>query len=172
MSILTHNKILEEIKKGNIKIEPFSKKQVGPASVDLHLGNTFRVFKREEETIRINSEVEVEKVTVLVKIEKDGYLLISPGQTVLGITREKLTLAPNICGWLEGRSRYSRIGLAVHITASFIQPGIDNHQVLEITNVGPNKIALYPKTPICQFIFERCEGKARYKGRYKGQKIP
>lgn len=172
MSIITHDKILEEMKKGNIKIEPFSITQLGPASADLHLGNIFRIFKKEPRIINVDSKTDVEKITTLVKVEKGKNLLLKPGQTVLGITIEKISLSPNICGWLEGRSRYSRVGLAVHTTASFMQPGISNHQVLEITNVGSSTVALHPGTPICQFIFERCEGEAVYKGKYKNQTTP
>lgn len=174
MAVLTRNKILAEIKKGNIKIKPFSKDQIGPASIDLHLGNRFRVFKREGQVFHVGpkKEVQIEEITVPAKIKREGYLLIRPGETILGITKEKITLSPNLCAWLEGRSRFARIGLGVHVTSGFIQPGVVNHQVMEITNVGPNPIALYPGTRLCQLVIERCEGSARYKGRFKDQKEP
>lgn len=174
MAVLTHDKILTEMKKGNIKIEPFSKDQVGPASIDLHLGNRFRIFKREDRTIHVSPQKEpkVEEITVPAKIKNQGYLLVRPGKTVLGITKEKITLSPNLCAWLEGRSRFARIGLGVHVTSGFIQPGVSNHQLMEITNVGPNTIALYPDTRICQLVIERCEGRAKYKGKFKDQKEP
>ena len=73
---------------------------------------------------------------------------------ILGITREKITLADNISGRLEGRSRFARFGLAVHVTAGFMHPGISNHQVLEIVNLGHAPLAFYPDTRICQFVFE------------------
>ena len=81
-------------------------------------------------------------------------MVIQPGEMVLGITREKITLADNISGRLEGRSRFARFGLAVHVTAGFMHPGISNHQVLEIVNLGHAPLALYPDTRICQFVFE------------------
>jgi len=62
--------------------------------------------------------------------------------------------------------------LMVHATASFVQPGIDNHQVLEMTNAGPIPLALHPGIAICQFIFEECLGEARYRGRFERQTSP
>ncbi len=163
---------MEEIAKGNITIDPFNQDQVGPGSVDLRLGNNFRIFKPKLEVFSVTDTPDFRQLTEEVTI-KDGHnLVIKPHQTVLGVTAERVTLAPHICGWLEGRSRFSRIGIAVHITAGFIQPGIDNHQVLEITNLSPTKMALYPGTKICQLIFERCEGKAQYTGRFKDQVKP
>lgn len=170
--ILTHDKILEEIEKGNIAINPFSKAQVGPASVDLHLGNAFRRFKHHNEVFPVKEEAKAETITELVKLKEGDFLLLKPQETVLGITKEKITLSPDICGWIEGRSRFARIGLGVHITSGFIQPGIDNYQVLEITNLSPTPLALYPNTRICQIVFERCEGEAKYKGEFKDQKNP
>ena len=92
-----------------------------------------------------------------------------PHQTVLGLTQERISLAPDLCGWLEGRSRFARIGLLVHISAGFMQPGLQNHQVLELTNFGPNPLELVPGTPICQFIFQRTIGAARYEGLFSKQ---
>jgi dCTP deaminase len=60
-----------------------------------------------------------------------------PGETVLGITRERVKLGPGLCGWLEGRSRFARLGLMVHISAPFMGPGIDSQQVLEMSNFRP-----------------------------------
>jgi dCTP deaminase len=167
MSILTRDEILKEIKQGTIKIEPFSVKQVGPASLDLHLSNEFRIFKRMRKIIEIRDGTNYEDITE--KITIDDHLILMPGEMVLGITKEKITLPPNICGWLEGRSRFARLGLLVHISTSFIQPGISNKQCLEITNFSPMPLALYPGTAICQFIFQRTIGKATYEGRFRRQ---
>ncbi|NCN03456.1 MAG: dCTP deaminase, partial [Candidatus Pacebacteria bacterium] len=88
---------------------------------------------------------------------------------IIAITKEKITLPGNICGWLEGRSRFARLGLLIHISAGLIQPGVDNHQVLEITNLSPNTLVLYAGERICQLAFQRCEGEAFYKGRFEKQ---
>ncbi len=167
MSILTRDEVLGEIRKGNIKIEPFYMEYLGPGSLDLHLSSEFRVFKNMRRVIEINDNANYEDVTE--KITVDDHLILKPGEMVLGITREKITLSPNICGWLEGRSRFARLGLLVHISTSFIQPGISNKQCLEIINFSPMPLALYPGTAICQFIFQRTAGEARYEGRFMVQ---
>ncbi len=164
MSVLTRNEILSEITQGNIKIEPFSIEYLGPGSLDLHLSNEFRVFKNIRSVIEIRDDARYEDVTE--KISVIDHLILKPGRMVLGITREKITLAPNICGWLEGRSRFARLGLLVHISTSFIQPGISNKQCLEIINFSPMPLALFPGIAICQFIFQRTIGEARYEGKF------
>ena len=170
--ILTHDIILKELAQGNIKIDPFLEDQVGPGSVDLHLGNIFRKFKQNNGVFAVKEDANFETITKLVKIKEGSYLLLNPQEAVLGVTREKITLANNICGWIEGRSRFARIGLGVHITSGFMQPGISNHQILEITNLGPTPLAIYPGVRICQIILQRCEGKALYQGRFYQQKEP
>jgi dCTP deaminase len=170
--ILAQNKIRQALKKGDIAIDPFSEDQIGPASVDLHLGNTFRRFVHHDKVFDITDEANFEDITKIVLINDGDSLLLKPGETVLGITRERIKLSASICGWIEGRSRFARIGLGVHITSGFAQPGIDNNQVLEITNLGPTLLALHPGTRICQFVFERCDGEGRYNGRFQRQKIP
>ena len=76
-----------------------------------------------------------------------------------------------MCGWLGGRTRFARLGLIVHITAAFVQPGINNKQVLEIKNTSSNTLVLKPGGKFCQLIIERTEGKARYKGRFRKQEL-
>ncbi len=172
MSILTRDEILKEIKAGNIVVEPFLEDQVGPASIDLHIGNNFRRFVASRRIIDVTEDVNYEEVTELVEIKEGEHYLLLPGETVLGITKERIKLAPHICGWLEGRSRFARLGLLVHISSSFIHPGVDNKQVLEISNFSPIAFALYPGTALCQFIFQRTAGKALYSGQFKDQIKP
>ena len=167
MSILTRDELVSKIEQGIIKIDPFFVEQVGPASVDLHLSNEFRVFKKMRRAIEIREHTNYEDVTE--KITVNDHLILMPGEMVLGITREKITLPPNICGWLEGRSRFARLGLLVHISTSFIQPGISNKQCLEIINFSPMPLTLYPGTAICQFVFQKTTGQAKYEVRFKQQ---
>lgn len=172
MPILIGNELKKAIKNGLIKIEPFDEKQIGPGSVDLTLSNEFRVFKKQSKIYHVKDDSRFEDITKSVHIKNGGSIIIKPGEMILGITQEKIKLADNIGGWLEGRSRFARFGLAVHVTAGFMQPGIDNRQVLEIVNLGHAPLALYPGTKICQFIFEKCSGKAKYKGRFTKQIKP
>ena len=168
--ILAKNIILKEIKLGRIKIKPFNIKNLGPASYDLTLDNKFRIFKKKKGICHIRNTAKYEKITRVITI-KDYYIL-KPGETIHGITKEKITLPENIAGWLQGRSRFARFGLMVHITASFVQPGVNNRQVLELNNGSNSTLAIHPNTKIAQIIFERCEGKAKYKGRFRKQEKP
>ena len=165
--ILTQNEILKEIKKGNIKITHFNKKNIGPASVDLTLDNKFRVFEGSKKVV-LDEKTDYKKLTKGKKLKE---LILKPGDFALGITKEQIKLSDGMCGWLGGRSRFARLGLIVHITASFVQPGINNKQVLEIKNAGNNTLILKPGEKYCQLIIERTEGKAKYKGKFKKQKF-
>jgi dCTP deaminase len=172
MAILTRNEIKKAICRGLIKIEPLDESQIGAGSIDLTLGNEFRMFKRHKDIYHVKDDSNFEDITEVISIRDGEAIIIKPDEMILGITREKITLAENYCGWLEGRSRFARFGLAIHVTAGFMHPGISNHQVLEIVNMGHTPLALYPGTRICQFIFEKCIGRARYTGRFEKQDKP
>ncbi len=165
--ILTKNEILKEIKKGNIKITPFNKKNIGPASIDLTLDNKFRIFGKKRKIV-LNEKTDYKKI---IQLKKLNQIELKPGDFALGITKETIKLPDNMCGWLSGRTRFARLGLLVHITASFVQPGINNKQVLEMRNVSPNTLVVKAGTRVCQLIIERTEGKARYKGKFKKQEL-
>ncbi len=172
MSVLIGSKLKKALKDKLIKINPLKLSQIGPGSIDLTLGSYFRVFDKHVDIYHIKNKSRFEDISRLVHVKKGKFITINPGEMILGITKEKITLSDTISGRLEGRSRFARFGLAVHVTAGFMQPGISNQQVLEIVNLGNTPLALYPGTRICQFIFERCEGNAKYKGRFKKQTKP
>ena len=172
MSVLIGKEIAKALKNKLIVIEPLEKSQIGPGSIDLSLGNDFRTFKKRSKVYHVTNDSHFQDITKAVHVEDGGYIVIKPGEMILGITKEKITLADNISGRLEGRSRFARFGLAVHVTAGFMHPGIANHQVLEIVNLGHAPLALYPGTRICQFIFEKCTGRAKYHGRFVEQVKP
>lgn len=167
--ILTRDEILKEIDSNNITITPFDETALGPASYDLTLGYEFRIFKKVHRILEVDENTDYKKITKLIKTDQPFVLM--PGEAVHAITEEVIKLAPNICGWLQGRSRFARLGLMVHITASFMNPGIENRQVLEMFNASPIPLAVKPGSRICQFIFQRCEGDAVYKGIYKTQDL-
>jgi dCTP deaminase len=135
--------IKKELKNKNIIISPKIKPdQIGPGSIDLTLADEFWIIKKEylkkNRAISLQ-EKELKKIFKKIKTKK---LILEPQQMCLGITKEKIKLAPNIMGRLEGRSRYARLGLAVHITSSLVQPGSNNRQVLEIVNLAPYSIEI------------------------------
>lgn len=167
MSILAGQELINEINQGNIKINPFDKIAIGPASIDLKLSFAIRIYKNIYKPI-LDDSPNYKKYTEPIDLRKIDFMLM-PGQAALGITIERIELAENICGWLEGRSTFARIGLLVHISASFMQPGINNHQVLELINLGMNPILLKEGMKVCQFIFQRTIGKAKYCGQFKTQ---
>jgi len=167
MGVLTREEILKEIRQGTVVIEPFDEEQVGPGSIDLRLGNEFRVFKKLRNACVVEDSISVEDLTERLKAD-DSFTLM-PGETVLGITQEKIKLPGTICGWLEGRSRFARMGLVIHMTAGFVQPGIENRQVLEIGNLAPFPLVLKPGVRICQIILDRTEGEASYQGKFMRQ---
>jgi dCTP deaminase len=167
MGILTKEEILREISRGTMSVDPLDRQQVGPGSIDLRLGNEFRVFKKLRNALTVDEQLSLEDLTERVTVEESFTLM--PGETVLGITLERIKLPANICGWLEGRSRFARIGLVIHMTASFVQPGINNRQVLEIGNLAPFPLVLKPGVRICQIILERTEGEASYRGSFMDQ---
>ena len=171
--VLSRKAILDEIGKGNIKISPFSQANLGPVSVDLRLGKMFRVFGKKRIRLAADENAffgeKYRKNTKTKTVGKAG-LLLAPGELVLGTTFERISLSQNISGKLEGRSRFARLGLMVHVSSSLIQPGVDNVQVLEILNVSPFELRIMPGEKICQVVFDRVEGKAKYEGAFRMQK--
>ncbi len=165
--ILAKPEILRQIQDGRIKIEPFDEEAVGPASIDLTLDNKLRVFDTDQPITR--ADIDYKTLAKLVDIT-DGYLL-EPGELVLGITKERITLPEDVCGWLNSRSRFVRIGLMSHIAAPFLAPGISNRQILEIFNAGRNKIRLTQGMKICHVVLQECKGAARYAGAWKDQEL-
>jgi dCTP deaminase len=172
MAILTGSELRKAIEQGRIQIDPFEDSQVGPGSIDLTLGNHFRVFKTQVGVYHILDDSNFDEISETVSVANGDFITVNPGEMILGITKERVTLADDVCGWLEGRSRFARFGLAVHVTAGFMHPGISNHQVLEIVNLGHTPLALHAGTRICQVVFEQSVGRATYQGRFRRQDRP
>jgi dCTP deaminase len=172
LTVLAKNEILKLINSGKIKIKPFNPDQVGPGSVDLHLGNTFRIFKKTHKAFHVTDNVDYKKITEMVEVKNGSYFLVLPGQLIHGITKETVSLPDNICGRIEGRSRFARIGLVIHLSSGFVHPGTINKTVLEIANLSPIPLAIYPGTRICQIIFEDVKGRGKYRGKFHLQDKP
>lgn len=171
MSVLTRDAILAEIESGRLVIEPFELDQVGAASIDLHLGDEVRALRAScDGPIQVTDDADPEVGTELIRLDRP-YIL-DPGTTILGITRERLCLPPDLCAWIEGRSRIARLGLTVHVSSGFVQPGVRNRQVLELSNVSRAQLAIHPGIRVCQIVLQRTEGRAVYTGRYADQERP
>ncbi len=151
--LLSNEDIKRYLKKRLIQIEPEpAEEQIGPASVDLTLGDEFWIFNKNPKGKKI--DIAKTNYAAVTKKVRAKFLVLEPGEIVLGKTVEKIKLPNNIAGRLEGRSTYARLGIAVHVTSSIIQPGSFNHQVLEIVNLSPNPIILRAGTRISQVLFE------------------
>jgi dCTP deaminase len=164
--ILTKNEILKELKRKSVVIDPLDTNNIGPASIDLTLGEEFRLFNKQKKTLEVTDDLDYRDYTKHVKRKS---IVLKPGELILGITAEQVTLPEDICGWLQGRSRFARMGLAIHITAPLIQPGVKNREVLEIFNAGPHPLKLVAGTRICQLSLQKMKGKAKYQGIFSKQ---
>ncbi len=156
--ILSDKDIQNYIKKGSIKITPLEKNQIGPASVDLTLSDEWHFFKKKY----IGKKVDLSKVSFQEAFEKKNgkTITLKTGEMCLARTKEKITLDSNIMGKLEGRSRFARMGLIVHITSALVQPGSSNHQILEIANLAPFEVTLHQGMRISQVVFETLKSKS------------
>ena len=96
-------------------------------------------------------------------------MTLQPGEFILGITKEKLTMPNDLCGWLQGRTRFARFGLNVHATAPFVSPAVTNRQILEIKNFSTVPLKIKAGMRICQLIIEQLQGNAVYRGKYRSQ---
>jgi len=174
--ILSDHDILTRIKKKEIKISPFKRKNIQPSTLDLELDNFLRVFDNWQiEVIDVKKESDS---TREVKIEKSGFVL-HPGEFILGSTKEKITLPNDIAAKLEGRSSLGRLGLIVHATAGYVDPGFSGWLTFEISNISNLPIRLYAGMRIAQLCFYQMTspakipyGDQRLGSKYQGQKGP
>jgi len=167
--ILTRDVIRREIEAGRVVIEPFVADQIGPASIDLHLGDEIRVMHGGREPVPVTDEVDYRTLSDVRSLDTPHAL--APGETIHAITRERITLPGDIGGWLEGRSRFARLGLMIHVTSGFVQPGVASHQVLEMSNVSGRTLLIHAGVRLLQIVLQRCEGSAVYQGRFARQDI-
>ncbi len=180
--VLSDRDIKKALNNGKIKIAPVPdlKIQLGSCSIDLRLGNTFRIFEYSKHSlIDTNSKNIKDKVFTKEIIIKDNEpFYIQPGDFVLAITKERITIDPSLLGRLEGRSSLGRLGIVVHSTASIFDPGWDGQAVLELGNLGRLPIALYPGMRICAMTFEELSSESevpyikKKSAKYKNQNQP
>jgi len=149
--------------------------QLGACSLDLRLGNEFRIFERTRNAfIDPRGEIDWDAFTRVVVVADDDPFIMHPQELVLAATIEEITLPAHILGRLEGRSSLGRLGIIVHGTAPLFFPGFTGKAVMELGNIGPMPVALYPGMRICAFTFERLSSPSSrpYQGKYSGQSGP
>ena len=139
--ILSDRDIRAELAAGRIVIDPFDPDAVQPSSVDLHLDRTFRVFRNTRYPF-IDVREEQPDLTELVSISGDEPFILHPGEFVLGSTFERVALPDDLVARLEGKSSLGRLGLLIHSTAGYVDPGWDGNLTLELSNVANLPITL------------------------------
>lgn len=152
--------ILAAMREGRIRIDPIpGETAINGASVDLRLGPKFRVFSMHTGShvdlgaSRAEIAASIDRI-MSDEIEVDDVFYLHPGELVLGATMERVELAPDICGTINGRSSLARLGLTVHTTAHFVDPGWSGELVLEFYNCGRMPLGLRPGMAVCAIAFE------------------
>ena len=168
MSVLTRDVILSELDAGRIRVDPLDRSQIGVASIDLTLGREIRVIQSSSEAIRVEDATDYRDHTRVQSLDRPFRL--EPGVTIHGITAEHVSLPDDLCGFLEGRSRFARLGLMIHVTSAYVQPGVSNRQVLEMSNVSSRALEIVAGVRVCQLVLMRTEGRAVYNGLFKDQR--
>jgi dCTP deaminase len=176
--VLSDRDIRAEIEAGRIVIDPFIPEAVQPSSVDLHLDRRFRVFRNSRYPF-IDVRADQPELTELVEIGGDDPFILHPGEFVLGSTYERVALPNDLVARLEGKSSLGRLGLLIHSTAGYVDPGWEGNLTLELSNVANLPITLYDGMKIGQISFQRLSspaevsyGEASIGSKYRGQRDP
>ena len=170
--------IKNALKEKLIEIDPLEESYIQPSSVDLKVGSDFRVFENHKYS-HIDPKAEQQDLTTLGTATKDEPFVLHPGEFVLGTTFEKVSLSNKVVARLEGKSSLGRIGLLIHSTAGFVDPGFSGYLTLELSNVANLPIMIYPEMKIGQISFyylnspsEATYGSEAYGSKYQGQEGP
>jgi dCTP deaminase len=176
--VLSDGAIRRLIEAGRIGIDPYDPALMQPSSLDVRADRFFRVFRNSRYPY-IDVMQAQDELTELVEVEDGEPFILHPGEFVLGSTLERVTLPDDLVARLEGKSSLGRLGLLIHSTAGFIDPGWDGHVTLELSNVANLPITIYPTMKIGQLSFvqlsepaERPYGSEGIGSKYQGQRGP
>lgn len=180
--ILSDSAIKARLSSGDLEVTSMwnynISEQIGPASLDFRLWNTFKYYKRDNLTL-IDPRNGVDSSHIqTVTLDENTPFILHPRQFVLGVTLEKIKVPTDLVARCEWRSSIGRLGVVIHSTAWFIDPGFEWTITLEITNINEVPVALYPWMRIGQFAFETldwlCEVpyNLRKWSKYMGQVLP
>lgn len=177
--VLSDRSIKEEIARGRIIVEPLDASCIQPASIDIHLDKKLLVFRTWRYPFYIDVRENTEDLTEMIEMAEDKPFFLQPGEFVLASTVECITLPDDIVARLEGKSSLGRLGLLIHSTAGYVDPGWQGHLTLELSNAAKLPITLYYKMRIGQISFlrlssaaERPYGIAGLGSKYRGQTGP
>ncbi len=176
--ILSDVSIKAAIELGRIVIDPFDPVMVQPSSIDVRVDRYFRVFVNHRYPF-IDPKQPQDDLTKEVSTDMDHPFMLHPGEFVLGSTLESVRLGNDIVARLEGKSSLGRLGLLIHSTAGFVDPGFEGYLTLELSNVATLPIAIYPGMKIGQLSFyelstaaEHPYGSRGAHSKYQGQRGP
>jgi len=161
--ILSDVDILARLEEGDLAIEPLADPdlQVQPASVDLRLGRTFLEFQRTNiSCIHPDSEREIEEYVDETVVGENEEFVLHPGDFVLGTTRERVEIPPDLIAHVQGRSSLGRLAIVIHATAGIVDPGYRGQITLELSNLGAAPVALTPGMRISQLILTELTSRA------------
>jgi dCTP deaminase len=178
MTVLSDRTIRQELAAGRLGIDPLDEDAVQPASVDLRLDRAFRIFRVTSRPY-VDVHQPTDDLTELVEISPDEPFVIHPGTFCLGSTMETITLPHDIVARVDGKSSLGRLGLLVHATAGYVDPGWTGKLTLELSNQSQMPIALYLGMRIAQISFlslstpvNRPYGSPSLGSKYQGQTGP
>ena len=178
MSVLSDRDIRAAMQAGRVRVDPYDPSCLQPSSVDLHLDREFRVFRNNRYPY-IDVRQAQPDLTEIVSIEDDEPFILHPGEFVLGQTLEWVELPDDLVARLEGKSSLGRLGLLIHSTAGYVDPGWKGNLTLELSNVANLPIALYFGMKVGQISFfrmsspvERPYGSKELGSKYQGQSQP
>ncbi len=178
MAVLSDRDIRAALEAGRIRIDPYDPSCLQPSSVDLHLDRDFRVF-RNNRYAYIDVREDQPDLTELISMTGDDPFILHPGEFVLGQTLEWVELPDDLVARLEGKSSLGRLGLLIHSTAGYVDPGWKGTLTLELSNVANLPITLYWGMKIGQISFhrmtspvERPYGSPALGSKYQGQATP
>ena len=152
--ILSDRDIKQAIEKRDIVISPFSEKFLQPASVDLHLDKHFLIFNDNKHFI-IDPKKPIDDMMEEIIIDEENPFVLHPGSFALGMIYEITGVSSQYVGRLEGKSSIGRMGVLIHVTAGFLDPGNSLKLTLELHNTANLPVLLYYKMPIAQMAFEK-----------------
>jgi len=163
-SVLNERQIVTRLLAGDLVITPLIDpgRQIGPTSVDIRLGFDFDVFNITKQThldpLKDRDSIvrDVAAYTTKIHVSPMEYFILHPGEFTLASTLEYVVLPPDLAGRLEGRSTWGRLGLQVHSTAGFVDPGFEGILTFELQNMGKGPLILFPGARIAQLCFFQC----------------
>ena len=176
--VLSDHTIKQLLAEGRIVIEPLGEDCIQPASVDIHLDRKMLVFRNSRRPY-IDVRTDISDLTEMVEIKGEQPFILHPGEFVLGSTLENIELPDDLVARLEGKSSLGRIGLLIHSTAGYVDPGWRGHLTLELSNVANLPITLYYGMKIGQLSYlalstpaDNPYGSPGLKSKYQGQTDP